>query len=1135
MVTDSLEIEIQSKADSAVKSLDIFIQRLGLICEGISAIGKSSGLDDFAKQAREAMKGIDGFRDAAKNIQSSIQPQIQKVAKSFDEIAEKYKDLGKGFRFEGSTSAIQKQIDKYSNSLETAKLKKQELEASGNVNGEQYEKAVRDVIEYSNIVESLKNQLKELESVKIESPIRDLGIEEFTERAKTQIQQSLDGLSIENPFSIGDMSYEQFRIFDALKEEAEAARAALSVANEDLQNIGQTASDVSNKMSDAAKAITYNAEAVQMVYGKENAGIQNFQQAIDKFGVKTGGQLGAALSDSFQDTSKQAESLKEKLSRLVVPEIKEDNLKKLESELKKTEEKIDQLRAKLSNELTMGRLTESVDDTKFVKLSEQIALSEKQAEALRQKISEVGTASETADTSGFERQRKSMSSLSTAGKRLISVFSGIRAALSKLGSALSKALSGFGKLAKSILNTDKASKKANSSFGLSLKTVLKYAFGIRSLFVLFNKLRSAIKEGMKNLVQYSAETNASVSMLVSSLATLKNASAAAASPLLNAIAPALNQIIQLFIRATNAVNQFLSALMGRSTWIKAKDQIIDYADSISDASKAVKGALQPFDKLNNLTSQQTESGGVDAGDMFETVPIDDKFKDWADKLKKMWENADFYDLGKLLGEKLKNALDNIPWDKIKETAGKLGKSLASLLNGFIEVEGLGESIGKTLAEALNTGFEFLNNFVHELHWDSLGKFIADALNGLFKNIDWDLIHDTFVTAAGGISEAINNFVDTLDWDAVASAASNIINTIIDSLYILITETDWIAIAEKVGKALSDAFIGIDWAKAGLTVGEAFKAFFGFIATTIENIDWWQIGESVKTFLVNIDWNGVADAFFEAVGAAMGGLAAFLGGLIAEEVVSAGEYFQSKIEEAGGNVVEGILVGICEALVGIGEWIKEHIFKPFLEGFQKAFEIHSPSKVMEGMGSYIVSGLLNGLKEKWSDVVDWITKKIQWVKDKLSGIAGSVKSAFSGGGGIFGGGGQKTSRMSVQNVYSNLSVANFPDIKGYATGVYNVPEDGWFRASKGEYLGHFDDGTSYIANNNQIESGIASGIEQAAYRGMMRALKESGGMGGNSAVNVILEGDAAGVFRLLKEEYNKAANRGGYTTRDLVLS
>ncbi len=1111
MVVDSLEVELQSKADSAVKSLDIFIQRLGLICEGISAIGKNSGLNDFAKQAREATKGLDGFRDAGKSIQSSIEPQMKKVAKSFEEIAEQSKDLGKGFRFAGSTSAIQKQIDKYSNSLEIAKLKKQELEASGDVNGKQYEQAVRDVTKYANIIESLKNQLKELESAKIENPIKDLSIEEFAERAKTQIQQSLDGLRIENPISVTEMSDEQLQVYKTLAEEMEEARRSLSVVDEEMQKVGQSAEVLGGKAREAANAITYNADAMQMVYGKENAGIQNFQQALDKFGVKNGGQLGAALSDSFQNISKQAESLKEKLSRLVVPEIKEDNLQKLESELKKIEALTDQLRAKLSNEITMGRITESADDTKFVKLSEQIALSEKQAEALRQKISEVGNASETADTSGFERQRQSMSSLATVGKRVIAVFSGIQAALSKFGSAVNKAFSGLRRLAKSMLSLGTAAKASGKGFDLNLKTILKYGFGIRSVYALVNKLRNAIKDGMKNLVQYSTETNASVSMLVSSLATLKNASAAAASPLLNAIAPALNQLIQLFIRATNAVNQFLSALMGRGTWIKAKDQIIDWGESVSDAAKAAKGALQPFDKLNNLTSQQ--AAGTAPEDMFETLPIENKFKDLVDWLKDMWKNADFYDLGKLLGEKLKNALDNIPWDEIKKAAGKLGKSLATLINGFIEVDGLGYSIGKTLAEAINTGFKFLNEFVHNLNWASLGKFIADSINGLLKNVDWKLIKDTLITLAKGLGDAINAFVDNLDWAVVASTIANLVNTLAATILTFFNTVDWEELGTKVGESLSKAIKGIDfenvgralgsiiqagidflknllselsfeditsaisdlftgffeavnwqdiaavalgllagalimqspalklsalalavlstfqdellaldWVKAGETVSKAFIKFFDFVTTAIESVDWWSVGEKVKEFLVGVDWGGVAESFFEAIGAALGGLAAFLGGLLANAVADAGDYFQTKIEEAGRNIVQGILVGICEKLVDIGEWIKEHIFKPFMDGFKKAFEIHSPSKVMEGMGGYIVSGLLNGLKEKWSDVVDWITKKIQWLKDKLSGI----KFSFSGGGGKFGGGNSKTSRVSVQNVFSDLA-ANMQDI------------------------------------------------------------------------------------------------------------
>ncbi len=182
--------------------------------------------------------------------------------------------------------------------------------------------------------------------------------------------------------------------------------------------------------------------------------------------------------------------------------------------------------------------------------------------------------------------------------------------------------------------------------------------------------------------------------------------------------------------------------------------------------------------------------------MFEEVPISDKFKDIAQWLKDMWADADFYELGQFLGERLKEAPDNIPWDEIKATAQKIGKSIASFINGFIEVEGLGYSIGRTLAEAFNTGFEFLNAFVHKLHWDSLGQFIPESLNGIFENIDWPLIQDTFITGARGMGDAINSFVDYLNWPAMASTISNFVNTFVDTIYTFFTTVDWSELGVK---------------------------------------------------------------------------------------------------------------------------------------------------------------------------------------------------------------------------------------------------------------------------------------------------------------------------------------------------
>ena len=801
--------------------------------------------------------------------------------------------------------------------------------------------------------------------------------------------------------------------------------------------------------------------------------------------------------------------------------------------------KIEDIRAKmlaLDNEgkaFTLGSDTE-----KFANLSQQLKYAENDLTVLNQRHDILIEKSAETQSSYVRLGESVRNAFGMIGKGLIDIpiaaiqkgASGLLSIFSRLGNIVKKVVAGsfnlLGSAAKSAFA--KITQHANKSSG----AISNFAGRIKNLvvsFLIFNQIRklfsstiSAIKEGFSNLYEENARFKSSVDNLKASLSTLKNALASAFAPIMEAAIPYIQKLIEWVTKAADAVGQLMAALMGRKTYTKAVKQSAkaaeDAAEATGDETKEMKKQLSPLDKLNNLTSENNKenekSTGTDVGSgmMFEEVPISDKWKDVAQWLKDMWENSDFYELGKLLGEKLKNALDNIPWDAIKNTARKIGKSLASFINGFIEVEGLGYSIGKTLIEAINTGFEFLNAFVHELHWESVGKFIAETINGFFQNIDWPLIYDTLVTAAAGLGNAINSFVEVLDWETIANAVSNFFNTLIDTIYVFITTTDWIAIATNLGKTISNAFTGIDWAKAGQTVGEAFKAFFSFIAATIENVDWWAVGESVKNFLVGIDWAGVAEAFFEAVGAAIGGLAAFLGGLIAEGVANAQQYFQDKIEEAGGNVVEGILVGIAEALVNIGNWIKEHIFTPFMDGFKKAFEINSPSKVMEGMGGYIISGLFNGLKEKWKDIVQWITDKINWLKEKMGSMASSVS-------GMFGGGKKGTISYSISHMTEPVSpvvaALSNVEIPAYATGQV-IP-----RTMK-QHLA--------ILGDNSQETEVVSPLSTMK-QALVEALTEAGVVGGNNQDgDIVINIDGHEVFRVTKKharEYKKRTNKPAF--------
>ena len=567
-----------------------------------------------------------------------------------------------------------------------------------------------------------------------------------------------------------------------------------------------------------------------------------------------------------------------------------------------------------------------------------------------------------------------------------------------------------------------ATKSASGGLGGGLKNILKYAFGIRSLFALVNKLRSALVDGFKNLAQYSGETNNSISMLMSSLTQLKNAFAAAFAPILNVIAPILNTLIQKIISVVNTFGQLTSALTGKTTYIKAKKVQQDYAKSLNSNANSAKNAkkaneelkrtILSFDQINKMDDNSSsdsnsgiaDTGGLSPSDMFETESIPSKIKGIADMIKQAWKNADFTEIGAMVGNKLNAALNSIPWDKIKNTCNKIAKSVATFLNGFLETVDW-KLVGNTLAQGINTAFGMANTFAENFHWDSLGKAIGNGINGALGGLDWNLIQETVRNIATGITDTLNSFIQTTDWALVGQSFGNGINTILDFFHTGINNFDWTGAGFAISEFINNVFQTIDFVNIGQTLSDGIKGVLDLGITALENTDWGLVGEKVWDGLAAIDWNGIADGFFELIGAAFGGLSAFFGGLLSDAVSGAQKYFQKKIEECGGNVVKGIFKGIKDAVVGIAEWIKDHIFTPFMKGFTAAFGIHSPSTVMAEQGGYIIDGLLKGVKDNISKFLNYIKeipgkvlKAIGNIKNKVlqkgSDIVSGLKDGFN---------------------------------------------------------------------------------------------------------------------------------------------
>lgn len=545
----------------------------------------------------------------------------------------------------------------------------------------------------------------------------------------------------------------------------------------------------------------------------------------------------------------------------------------------------------------------------------------------------------------------------------------------------SNGISVAGRFAKGLLSLGRGARNTAGGFQGGPKGLLMYGLGIRSLFALVNRLRSVLTEGMNNLAQYNDSTNGSLSMLMSSLTQLKNALATAFAPILNAAAPMLNLLIQKVTAAVTALGQLFASLTGQSGFVAAKRVNQDYAKSLNSNADSAKKAnkenkklqntLFGFDQINKLNDNSdsddnagtSTGGGLTPADMFESVPFDSKVSDFVKKLKDAWKNADFTEIGQIVGTKLNDALNRIPWGPIQNTSRKVGKSIGTFISGFVEVPDLGTNIGKTIAEAVNTGVGGINAFLDNTRWDSVGKFIGDGLNGAADTVDWPGIGHLYAQK----------------WNAVFAVIGEAARTF-----------KWTGFGQDLAGGLNAAITDFDWAGNGVRVGDLAKGLLNTIVAVLEQTDWRKLGNSVRTFVVSIDWSGIVSELARGFGAAFGSLGALIGGLVGEAFKSAQKYFAQKTKECGGNAFLGFLKGIRDAIIGIGAWIKKNIFDPFMKGFKSVFEIHSPSKVMAEMGKYLIEGMLNGItdkisdiKQKFSEIKDAISKKWEEVKTDTS--------------------------------------------------------------------------------------------------------------------------------------------------------
>lgn len=269
--------------------------------------------------------------------------------------------------------------------------------------------------------------------------------------------------------------------------------------------------------------------------------------------------------------------------------------------------------------------------------------------------------------------------------------------------------------------------------------------------------------------------------------------------------------------------------------------------------------------------------------------------------------------------------------------------------------------------------------------------------------------------------------------------------------------------------------------------------------------------------------------------------------ITKKVVDYFKELPDKILDIGKNIVSGFIDGIEEkwesAKKGVGDFVDG-----IVRGFKDGFDVHSPSRVMSGIGENVAAGLKNGIDGSSSDVLKVMdklgdnlrnsisqslsdmevrtTRMMQNLKDEFSRTvdeadisAGNIVGAFSG------------LHIPIPHLsvsWDNwdlgplsFSVPNF-DIDWYANGGF--PKMGELfvaRESGPEMVGRMGN-KNVVANNNQI----TDGIKQAVVEGMMQVMMTTNSGNKEAAapvIEVVVKADSETVYRISKrgeEKHNR---------------
>ncbi len=407
-----------------------------------------------------------------------------------------------------------------------------------------------------------------------------------------------------------------------------------------------------------------------------------------------------------------------------------------------------------------------------------------------------------------------------------------------IGGAASRAFSTLQKGARSVLKTfgtlvKSGIGKITSSLaqsGKGLQTFLNRLGSIAAGALVFN----VISAGLRNMTNYMGQALLSSASLRTALGNLSGAAQTAAAPLIQVLTPALAALANAAATVFSYIAQLVAFLTG--TTVSAAQQaaagvasVGSAASGTADQVKRATKSLAGFDEITRLDAPQDDTGNGGGGGSSAIAPNFDFTgkSPFLDSLLAAIEDGQWFQVGRLIGEKLRDSLNAIPWPDIQAKAVQWATNIADTINGAVTTPGLWEAIGHTLAQGLNTLTGFVDTFFQGVWWAGIGAGLARGLTQLVAEVDWPQLGRVLTDGMRAALLTLHGFVTTY--------------------------TGWADLGMSIAAMLSAALANIDWVQAAGDLGTLAIGILTAINTALSQADWSSVGQTIMGMFAAIDW------------------------------------------------------------------------------------------------------------------------------------------------------------------------------------------------------------------------------------------------------------------------------------------